>query len=89
MTAAARRPAPAAATKCSVNACEGAQTCTCSWVHHEKMADGAESPQGKACSLRLCEKHAKKTKAGPVCEWHYGVAERRHKERQAAAKGVD
>lgn len=81
MAAAARRPAPAAATKCCVGSCPEPQAGVCSWVHH----DGGES-KGEPCGLKLCTAHLKRIKFGLVCEWHYGVAERAHKE--AAAKAV-
>lgn len=86
MTAAARRPAPAAA-KCRAGECTEPQAGTCSWVHHEKTADGFESTEGKPCRLGFCERHLKRTKAGMVCAWHYGVAERKHKEKAAKAVG--
>lgn len=85
MAATARRPAPTAA-KCAVGPCPEPQAGICSWVHHERTADGFES-EGKPCRLGFCEHHLKRTKAGIVCPWHYGVAERKHKE--AAAKAVD
>jgi hypothetical protein len=84
MAAAARRPAPAAssAPKCKVDSCDGPRAATCCWVHHEKTSEGFESTEGKPCGLKLCPVHAKKIKAGLVCAWHYGVAERKHKEKQ-------